>query len=206
MKFKKIFTAIISSVLATCSSASVYAASTVKGDANGDGVLNVRDAAYIASSLALGKTLSTSIDYTGDGIVNVRDAAAIAKSISSAYLAEQMLKQVNEVRAAAGAPPLVLNYTMNEMATERAREITTYFSHTRPDGTDCWTIGEEYGLSFYGENIAAGSSTVEGTMDQWINSEGHYRNMINSSYTELGVGYNKDSSTLYRHYWVQIFR
>ncbi len=206
MKLKKLLSAVLSATVMMLVPVTVHSASAVRGDATGDGVVNVRDAAFIASSLAQGKALSTSIDYNGDGVVNVRDAAAIAKDISKGYIAEQMLKQVNEVRAKAGSPPLVLNYTMNDMASERAEEITTFFSHTRPDGTDCWTIGEEYGINFYGENIAAGNSTVEATMNQWINSPGHYENMINPSFTELGVGYNKDLNAYYRHYWVQIFR
>ena len=58
---------------------------TVKGDANLDGKLNVRDAAYIARMLAAKKqyVLSSSADFNGDGKINVRDAAAIA-----AYLAK----------------------------------------------------------------------------------------------------------------------
>ena len=54
----------------------------VKGDANGDGKLDIRDAAFIASSLSKGKSLSTIADYNGDGTVNVRDAAAIAKYLA----------------------------------------------------------------------------------------------------------------------------
>lgn len=52
-----------------------------QGDANGDGIMNIRDAAFIAKMLAQGKAdqLPESADYNGDGKVNIRDAAAIAK-------------------------------------------------------------------------------------------------------------------------------
>ena len=55
------------------------------GDANGDGKLNVRDAAYIAKMLAQGKAdeLPESADFNGDGNINVRDAAAIAKFLAT---------------------------------------------------------------------------------------------------------------------------
>ena len=55
----------------------------VPGDANGDDVLNVRDAAYIAKKAAQGKAseLPLSADFNGDGKVNIRDAAAIAKHL-----------------------------------------------------------------------------------------------------------------------------
>ena len=55
------------------------------GDANDDGILNVRYAAYIARMLALGSAdkLPKKSDFNGDGKINVRDAAAIAKYIAS---------------------------------------------------------------------------------------------------------------------------
>ncbi len=58
---------------------------TVKGDANGDGKLTVRDAAYIAKMLANGQGASLPIiaDFNNDGKVSVRDAAAIAKKLST---------------------------------------------------------------------------------------------------------------------------
>ena len=56
-----------------------------KGDANGDGKVNVRDAAHIAKVLAQGKAseLTLDADFNGDGKVNVRDAAAIAKFLAT---------------------------------------------------------------------------------------------------------------------------
>lgn len=53
----------------------------LKGDANGDGIINVRDAAAIASALAKGVELPSYADFNGDGKVNIRDAAAIAGSL-----------------------------------------------------------------------------------------------------------------------------
>ena len=56
----------------------------VAGDANQDGELNIRDAAYIAKMLAAqqGDQIPASGDYNGDGKVDIRDAAAIAKFLS----------------------------------------------------------------------------------------------------------------------------
>ena len=55
-----------------------------KGDANGDGKVDVRDAAFIANQLALGKeaALPDAADFNEDGKVNVRDAAAIASYLA----------------------------------------------------------------------------------------------------------------------------
>ncbi|MGN0613453.1 MAG: leucine-rich repeat protein [Porcipelethomonas sp.] len=59
---------------------------SVSGDANGDGTLNVRDAAFIAQKLAQGKSseLPLSADFNEDGTVNVRDAASIAQYLATA--------------------------------------------------------------------------------------------------------------------------
>ncbi|MGN1481551.1 leucine-rich repeat protein [Porcipelethomonas sp.] len=64
-------------------------ADTIKGDANSDGTLNIRDAAFIAQKLAKGlvSELPLHADYNDDNTVNVRDAAAIAR-----YMAEKFRK------------------------------------------------------------------------------------------------------------------
>ena len=64
---------------------SEYEFGHVKGDANGDGKVNVRDAAFIAAKLAQGRSgeLPLSADFNGDEKINVRDAAAIAKFLAT---------------------------------------------------------------------------------------------------------------------------
>lgn len=69
------------------------ASGTVKGDANKDGKVDVRDAATIAHSLSKGDKLPKSADFNGDGKVDVRDAAAIAKSLSG----HKKSKSVDEI-------------------------------------------------------------------------------------------------------------
>ncbi len=59
----------------------------IEGDSNGDGKFNVRDAAYVASTVAKGIVISPlenpGADYNVDGKVNVRDAAAMARALSA---------------------------------------------------------------------------------------------------------------------------
>lgn len=217
---KRILAAVSSVMIAMMSIPSVMSSADLKGDANSDGLLNVRDCAYIAQSLACGRTLPSSADYNSDGKANIRDAAAIASALTgggstssstpstaSSYAVE-ILTLVNKERAKVGASPLTLNMTLNRMADARAVEIVTNFSHTRPNNTSCFTIFDTYGLnySYAGENIAAGSSTPAQTVDLWVNSEGHYKNMISTNFTEMGVGYYYDANSPYHHHWVQIFR
>jgi hypothetical protein len=66
-------------------SVTIKSKSTLNGDANEDGKINVRDCAYIASMLSkgTGNKLPDITDFNGDGNINVRDAAAIAKSLAN---------------------------------------------------------------------------------------------------------------------------
>lgn len=62
----------------------VKSSEIVYGDSDGNGKVNIRDAAFISSALALGKAdeLPENSDYNLDGNINARDAAAIARSLA----------------------------------------------------------------------------------------------------------------------------
>ena len=87
----------------------------------------------------------------------------------------------------------------------RAKELSEKFSHTRPNGTSCFTVFKEYGLeenSFKGENIAYGYVNASKAMEGWLKSSGHKNNILSSTYQEIGIGmYNDDGM----RYWVQDF-
>ena len=118
---------------------------------------------------------------------------------------QQVLNLVNIERRKAGVSPLKLSRYLNDAAAIRAEEITQVFSHTRPDGSSCFTVLDK---NYYnvGENIAEGQSTPKEVMNSWMNSPGHRANILKPEFTELGVGYVYDGSSEYKHYWVQLFR
>lgn len=120
--------------------------------------------------------------------------------------AQQVLTLVNSERAKEGLSPLTLDNDLNEVAMIRAREIVDNFSHTRPDGTDCFTALSEKNIKCLtaGENIAAGQQTPAEVMAGWMNSEGHRANILSDKFGKLGVGLVK-STTGNGYYWVQIF-
>lgn len=129
-------------------------------------------------------------------------------STSNGDYANEMLTLVNAERAKVGAAPLTLNSTLSSAANARAKEAAELFSHTRPNGSTCFTILGEFGLGYtaVGENIAAGYSSASATMHGWVTSPGHYSNIISEGFTEIGIGYYYDPTSTYGHYWVQIFR
>lgn len=117
-----------------------------------------------------------------------------------------VLELVNAERAKVGKSPLSLNSALCDVAQLRADEIVKSFSHTRPNGTSCFTALNEAGISYRtcGENIAAGQSSPASVMDSWMNSDGHRANILNGDFSSIGIGYVKASSG-YGHYWVQMF-
>ena len=136
-------------------------------------------------------------------------AAFILLGMSNAYAAEnfavEVLDLVNAERAKVGVAPLRLADDLQNASAIRAREIVQYFSHTRPDGSSCFTVMRNQGRTC-GENIAAGYGSAYDTVEQWMNSQGHRENILNPNFHELGVGYAYDNYSEYRHYWVQLFR
>ena len=120
--------------------------------------------------------------------------------------AEAVTSLVNAARRDAGLSELELDADLCAAAQARAQEIAQSFSHTRPDGSSCFTILEELGISYRaaGENIAMGQRTPEEVMDGWMNSSGHRANILNGTFTSIGVGYYVDGAGA--AHWVQIFR
>lgn len=120
---------------------------------------------------------------------------------------QAVLDQVNQVRQGLGLSPLTLNTTLVNAAHTRSVEIVELFSHTRPDGRSCFTAWDEAGISYcsVGENIAAGQQTPDEVMEDWINSPGHYANIVNENFTELAVGCYYVPGSTYGYYWVQCF-
>lgn len=131
-----------------------------------------------------------------------------AQPLSAGELCAEVISLVNQERAKEGLAPLGTFDTLTEAAAIRAPELIQLFSHTRPDGSDCFTALDETGASqgIYtaGENIAAGQSTPEAVMESWMNSTGHRGNILSPDFTHIGVGYVR-SDTGYGCYWVQLF-
>ncbi len=120
--------------------------------------------------------------------------------------AEKVLKLVNEERKKEGLDALKLDTSLCSAAAIRAKDITTVFDHTRPNGKTCFSVLDEKKISYHtaGENIAAGQTTPEEVVKAWMNSSGHRKNILSKNYHKLGVGYVKTGDE-YKHYWVQIF-
>ena len=122
------------------------------------------------------------------------------------YIA-QVVEIVNEERRKVGLNPLAYDEQITYAATQRSYEMAEYqyFAHARPNGDSCFTVMDEYNVSWrmVGENIASGYTTPEQVMTGWMNSQGHKENILTSGYTKIGVGIAANSYG--RLYWTQLF-
>lgn len=113
----------------------------------------------------------------------------------------KVVDQVNEDRAKHGVKALTLDTELVFAAMIRAEEIEVKYSHTRPNKTSYSTVLDEYMIDYNtttGENIAKNYTLVKDVMDDWIKSSRHHENILNASYTKIGVGINGV-------YWTQMF-
>ena len=113
-------------------------------------------------------------------------------------LANEVLALVNQERQNAGLNPLSMDQDLLSAAMTRSSETAIDFSHTRTNGLECFSISTKASA----ENIAAGSSTAAGVMDQWMNSEGHKANILDGRWNSIGVGCFVHNGVTY---WVQLF-
>ena len=90
----------------------------------------------------------------------------------------------------------------------RTRELVTLFSHTRPDGTNCYTAWDQAGLDYYwaaGENIAGGYTSPSEVVSAWMNSPGHRANILDTDFEDLATGYVYNGNSYYKTYYSQNF-
>ena len=108
-----------------------------------------------------------------------------------------------------GLQPLQYDYDLENTAMLRALEIALYFSHTRPDGAECFSAFSDREWSALGENIACGQLTEEIAFTDWREDDdpyagqGHRRNMLSEDFEAVGIGHAVVNGM---HCWVQEFR
>ncbi len=145
-------------------------------------------------------TGATSTGSTTDASTNVNsiDVQGLPKlpanySINVQTSAEQkILELMNAKRTEAGLKPLTLDNTLIKVARYKSNDMiqNNFFDHTNPDGTKWtnWLQALGYNYTTTGENIAYNTYDAVELFNQWWNSPGHRANMMNASYTKVGIG------------------
>jgi uncharacterized YkwD family protein len=135
-------------------------------------------------------------------------APAPAKSAANiGSYEQQVVDLVNSERAKVGLPALKMNTKLAGVAEKKAEDLrdNNYFAHNSPTYGSPFDMMRQFGVTYTtaGENIARGQKTPAAVMNGWMNSQGHKENILNSNFTEIGVGYVTDSNGT--TYWVQMF-
>lgn len=139
--------------------------------------------------------------------VNTENGTAVVKGFFNDSYANEVINILNEYRTSLGLKELKTSNALTRAAKTRGYEQGYLYSHTRPDGSDCFTVSPLVSA----ENIAKGYNTAESVMTGWKNSPGHNKNMTNSSYTRVGVSCfiavdeTENGQLTYTYYWVQLF-
>ena len=122
-----------------------------------------------------------------------------------------MLKLVNDARRTAGVKELWYSARVHDVCRIRADELSSYYSHNRPDGTRFSTAFKEVGINYSkcGENIAYGRNmfdTPEEVFKAWMDSPSHRENILSPDYECMAFGLCvlKIGNDTY-YYWAQEF-
>lgn len=136
--------------------------------------------------------------YPGQ-LINVPEAD---KGVSS--FETEVVRLVNRVRSQNGLKPLSSDWQLSRVARVKSQDMAdkNYFSHTSPTYGSPFDMMKSFGISYKtaAENIAMGQKTPRAVVDAWMNSPGHRKNILNPSFTSIGVGYVAKGNI-----WTQMF-
>ncbi len=117
---------------------------------------------------------------------------------------QQVVDLTNQERAKYGLKPLQVDNELSKVARDKSKDMqaNNYFDHNSPTYGSPFDMMKSYGIDYRsaGENIAMGQRTPQEVVTAWMNSEGHRANILNDSYTHIGVGYVEQGN-----YWTQQF-
>ncbi|MFJ7745838.1 CAP domain-containing protein [Peribacillus sp. NPDC097295] len=131
------------------------------------------------------------------------DAQKETSSELSAF-EKEVVTLTNAERAKQGLSALEIDTELSKVARVKSQDMkdNNYFDHNSPTYGSPFDMMKQFGISYTsaGENIAQGQQTPEEVVEAWMNSQGHRENIMNSSFTHIGVGYVESGN-----YWTQQF-
>jgi len=170
------------------------------------GAVGFVSAKYLAdepAEIVESDTLATQIATVTE--TGTTDQSISANSEYNKEMEQEMLELLNADRVSNGLNAVTTTPELMNAAAMRALETYSTFSHTRPDGTSCFTVLGQYGAVYNeaGENLALRQTLASDTETDWMASEGHRKNILNGNFTHVGVAcFVAPDGTMS---WVQIF-
>ena len=134
----------------------------------------------------------------------VAQKPATQQSGSVSSIEQQVLTLTNQERAKGGLKPLATDAAVMNTARAKSADMSknNYFSHTSPTLGSPFDQMKAKGIQYKAaaENIAMGQKTAAEVVKGWMESPGHRANIMNGSFTHIGIGYDANGN-----YWTQQF-
>jgi len=121
-------------------------------------------------------------------------------ALASAAAAESPAEQISSYRLKHGEVKVVRDATLDRIAMDQARAMAAKESLSHEALGSFSSRIAPSGAGRAAENIAYGYDNFEKTLDQWINSSEHRKNLLLSKATRVGIASAKDASGK-RTYW-----
>jgi uncharacterized YkwD family protein len=134
----------------------------------------------------------------------VASAPATQNAGSISNIEQQVLTLTNQERAKSGLKALATDSALMNSARQKSADMSNnnYFSHTSPTLGSPFDQMKANGIQYKAaaENIAMGQRTAAEVVKGWMESPGHRANIMNGTYTHIGIGYDANGN-----YWTQQF-
>lgn len=208
-KYKFLFTALTVFCLLTIFNINEVHAQPANGDydvytvKSGDSLWKIA----VKYQVGISEIIAANSHFKNPDLIYPGDKVYVPLFSSVKAIEKEVIRLTNLERQKAGLSPLKYNWELSRVARYKSEDMSSkgYFSHTSPTYGSPFTMMTNFRIRYTaaGENIAMGQPTAQAVVSGWMNSSGHRANILNTNFTEIGVGYAKNSSG--RIYWTQMF-
>lgn len=200
-KLTSCFIAVIITALLLCSAVSAAGTTTAYTVVSGDSMWKIA----VKYQVGLSEIISANPQIANPALIYPGQKITVPLTDTAVTNYEaKVIELVNNIRTSYGLKPLKANWELSRVARYKSQDMADrkYFSHTSPTYGSPFDMMKNFGITYRsaGENIAMGYKTPEAVVNGWMNSSGHRANILNSSFTEIGVGYVAGGN-----YWTQMF-
>ena len=198
---KKLFVFVISALMSLSVFAISASAATTHTVVSGDSMWKIA----VKYQVGLSEIRAANPQISNPNLIYPGQVLTIPTIDSSVLSYEkEVVRLVNEIRAQKGLKELTYNWELSRVARYKSQDMkdNRYFSHTSPVYGSPFQMMKSFGITYRsaGENIARGQASPQAVVNAWMNSSGHRANILNASFTQIGVGYVADGK-----YWTQMF-
>lgn len=141
-----------------------------------------------------------STQSTGGLAISTQSSGTISIGNDTPQL-QELLRQINNARTTNGVSSVSENSSLDKSAKLKLDDMVSrgYWAHNAPDGTQWMSFIQQAGYVYRAaaENLAYGQYKYypeQTIVNNWLNSSEHRQNMLNGTYTEIGIAFEKVSS------------